>query len=136
MKVKPVAFTGGVVWSSSDETVATVGQKRHCHRRGPRYAATITTTSVDKRSDGTTSSASRGNYREGPWTAWIRESGVSGPDHPEDGSAQWVDIDVNSLATTKLADAATSLPPAACSGKLYGTDSDSRLTERLLCGRS
>ncbi|MFR8334855.1 MAG: Ig-like domain-containing protein [Oscillospiraceae bacterium] len=57
VRVKPASFTGGVVWSSSDETVATVDKNGIVTGVAPG-TATITATSVDKRSDGTASSAS------------------------------------------------------------------------------
>ena len=123
VKVKPVSFTGGVVWSSSDETVATVDKNGLVTGVAPG-TATITATSVDKRSDGTTSSASV-EITVKALDSLDTEVRVSGQITLEDGSAQWVDIDVNSLATTKLADAATSFTAGGMSqGKLYGTDSD------------
>ncbi len=123
VKVKPVSFTGGVVWSSSDETVATVDKNGIVTGVAPG-TATITATSVDKRSDGTTSSASV-EITVKALDSLDTEVRVSGQITLEDGSAQWVDIDVNSLATTKLADADTSFTAGGMSqGKLYGTDSD------------
>ena len=123
VRVKPASFTGGVVWSSSDETVATVDKNGIVTGVAPG-TATITATSVDKRSDGTASSASV-EITVKALDSLDTEVRVSGQITLEDGSAQWVDIDVNSLATTKLADAATSFTAGGMSqGKLYGTDSD------------
>lgn len=122
-RVKPTSFTGGVVWSSSDETIATVDKNGIVTGVAPG-TATITATSVDKRSDGTASSASV-EITVKALDSLDTEVRVSGQITLEDGSAQWVDIDVNSLATTKLADAATSFTAGGMSqGKLYGTDSD------------
>ena len=123
VRVKPTSFTGGVVWTSSDETVATVNRNGVVTGVAPG-TATITATSVDKRSDGTTSSASV-EITVKELDSLETEVKVSGQITLEDGSAQWVDIDVNSLTTTKLADATTSFTAGGMSqGKIYGTDSD------------
>lgn len=59
VKVKPVSFTGGVVWSSSDETVATVDKNGIVTGVAPGTATTTATSVTRRKRSGTTSSRLR-----------------------------------------------------------------------------
>ena len=121
VKVKPATFTGGVTWSSSDETVATVDANGFVTAIGAG-TATVTATSVDRNAAGETVSVSAAvtvsELTSVPATVKAQIA--------TDEGAKWVTIDAANLGNlTVEAEATTTLTGAgAHAGKLYGTNSD------------
>lgn len=121
VKVKPASFTGGVTWSSSDETVATVDANGIVTAIGAG-SATVTATSVDRNAAGETVSVSAAINV----TALTSLNVTAKAQITTAEGAKWVTIDTANLATfTTNAEATTTFTGAgAHAGKLYGTNSD------------
>ena len=121
VKVKPSTFTGGVTWSSSDETIATVDADGVVTAVGAG-TATVTATSVDRNAAGevVTVSATVNVAELTSVQATVKAQITT------DEGAKWVTIDGANLGNlTVEAEATTTFTGAgAHAGKLYGTNSD------------
>ncbi len=119
-KVKPATFTGGIVWSSSNEAVATVDSNGIVTGISAGVAV-ITATSVDTGTDGKPVSQTCTVTVQGltPVAATVSaqvetEAGLS-----------WVTIDLSDGGITTNASATTKLTGAGySSGMIYGTNGD------------
>ena len=119
-KVKPSSFTGGIVWSSSDETVATVDENGMVSglKAG---TAVITATTVDLDKNGTPVSKSCTVTVQGLTPV---ASTVSAQVETAAGLS-WATIDLTTGAMTTNASATTKLTGAGySSGMIYGSNGD------------
>ena len=119
-RVKPNAYDQAVVWSSSDENIATVDENGVVTAVSAGEV-TITATSVAVNGAGESASASclltvKDLY---DLNASIDAQIVT------DEGTKWVTVDLNDMSVTVNADAETTLTGAGMyDGKFYGTDSD------------
>ena len=119
-KVRPAQYTGGVTWSSSDESVATVSDSGLVTAVA-KGVAVITATSEDVNESGEHATATCTVTVEGlvPVNAT-----VSAQIETADG-VYWADIDLNTMKTTVVSGEVRKFTGAGyAAGMLWGTDGD------------
>ena len=119
-KVKPGTFTGGIVWSSSDETVATVDENGVVSGISAGTAV-ITATTVDLDADGKPVSKSCTVTVQGltPVAATVSAQIET------DAGLSWATVDLTTGTMTTIASATTKLTGAGySSGMIYGSNGD------------